>query len=76
MKEMRNSDAISKMISLSKNPFFAPPGGDLGDTFPIFYKGECHLFALQPPHVAHYLSRRQRLGGLYRQSLLCHDSCL
>jgi beta-fructofuranosidase len=43
-------------ISLQQNPFFAPPGGALGDTFPFFYRGECHLFVLQPPHIAHFVS--------------------
>ena len=43
-------------ISLARTPFFAPPHGALGDTFPFFHRGACHLFALPPPHVAHFVS--------------------
>ena len=43
-------------FSLAQTPFFAPPNGALGDTFPFFHHGACHLFALQPPHVAHFVS--------------------
>lgn len=44
------------VISIGGNPFFAPSGGVLGDTFPFFHNGACHLFVLQPPHVAHFVS--------------------
>lgn len=50
-------DHEQAVISIGNNPFFAPPGGVLGDTFPFFHNGECHLFTLQPPHVAHFVSR-------------------
>lgn len=51
-----NMNTVS-VISLAQTPFFAPPGGLLGDTFPFYYDGECHLFVLQPPHIAHFISR-------------------
>ena len=56
MEKTDKGKKSSSNISLEGNPFLAPPGGALGDTFPFFYDGECHLFVLQPPHVAHFVS--------------------
>ena len=56
MTELAHEDGNEVQYTLERNPFFAPAGGPLGDTFPFFHEGACHLFALQPPHVAHFVS--------------------
>lgn len=42
---------------MSFNPFFQPPGGATGDTFPFYKDGVWHLFHMQPPLIAHHTSR-------------------
>ncbi len=51
-------------MPLADIPFYSPPSTRMGDTFPIFRDGECHLFALVKPEgpetklqIAHYTSR-------------------
>jgi beta-fructofuranosidase len=39
------------------NPFFLPEGRKLGDTFPFFKDGVCHLFCMWMPTFGHFTSR-------------------
>ena len=48
-----NLDVVSPMFQ----PFALPSGQFSGDTFPIFHDGVCHLFHMQPPVIAHHVSR-------------------